>query len=151
MGRNKVEEDAEELKRRQNLVETKTPGELSQIHSLSEVPVPRRIEAWLHGSSGMDQQSTLPRNKQEIKDIVYKSILPESMTKPCVVRSRIEDPHVLLKRQELQQNKSIHELSKIRNLNEFPLPLKIKLPDIPLPKAKDLLKRMAPTKGGNSR
>ena len=56
--RNKVEEDEEELKRRQNLVETKSPAELSQINSLSEVPVPRRIEAWLHGSSGMDQQST---------------------------------------------------------------------------------------------
>ena len=48
MVRSKVEEDEEELKRRQNVVETKTPGELSQIHSLSEVPVPRRIEAWLH-------------------------------------------------------------------------------------------------------
>ena len=55
--RNKVEEDAEELKRRRELVETKTPGELSQIHTLNEVPVPRRIEAWLHGTSGMDQQS----------------------------------------------------------------------------------------------
>ena len=58
---------------------------------------------------------------------------------------------MLLKRQELQQNKSIHELSKIRNLNEFPLPLKIKLPDVPLPTAKDILKRIAPTKGGNNR
>ena len=61
--------------------------------------------------------------------------------------SQIEDPEVLLKRQELQQNKSIHELSKIRNLNEFPLPLNIKLPDIPIPslKAKDILKIIAPT------
>merc|ERR1712126_160185 len=65
--RNKVEEDEEELKRRQNLVETKSPAELSQINSLSEVPVPRRIEAWLHGSSGMDQQSTLPRINRRSK------------------------------------------------------------------------------------
>merc|ERR1719210_2266961 len=153
--RNKVEEDEEELKRRQNLVETKSPAELSQINSLSEVPVPRRIEAWLHGSSGMDQQSTLPRNKQEIKDIVYKSILPESMTKPCVVRSRIEDPDVLLRRQEIQQQKSIHELSKIRNVNEIPLPIKVKLPDIPFPsfKAKNILRVIAPTANqrGNNR
>ena len=56
--RTKVEEDEEELKRRQNLVETKSPAELSQITSLKEVPVPRRIEGWLHGTSGMDQQST---------------------------------------------------------------------------------------------
>ena len=57
-----------------------------------------------------------------------------------------------MKRQELQQNKSIHELSKIRNLNEFPLPIKIKLPDIPLPTAKNILKMMAPTaKNGNNK
>ena len=55
--RNKVEEDAEELSRRRNLVDTKTPAELSQIHSLAEVPVPRRVEAWLHGTSGVEQQS----------------------------------------------------------------------------------------------
>ena len=48
MVRTKVEENEEELQRKRNLVETKTPAELSQIHSLSEVPVPRRIEAWLH-------------------------------------------------------------------------------------------------------
>ena len=52
--RSKVEEDEEELKSRQNLVETKTPAELSQIHSLSEVPLPSRVEAWLHHN---DQQS----------------------------------------------------------------------------------------------
>jgi hypothetical protein len=99
----------------------------------------------------MDQKSTLPRSKQEIKDLVYKNILPESLTKPCVVRSRIEDPDVLLERQELQQQKSIHELSKIRNLNEFPLPINVKLPDIPLPsfKAKNLLKTIAPAAKNN--
>jgi len=149
--RSKVDEDEEKLKYRQTLIETKTPAELSQIHNLSEVPVPKRIEAWLHGSSGMDQKSTLPRSKQEIKDLVYKNILPESLTKPCVVRSRIEDPDVLLERQELQQQKSIHELSKIRNLNEFPLPINVKLPDIPLPsfKAKNLLKTIAPAAKNN--
>merc|ERR1712241_1178552 len=150
--RSKVDEDEEKLKYRQTLIETKTPAELSQIHNLSEVPVPKRIEAWLHGSSGMDQKSTLPRSKQEIKDLVYKNILPESLTEPCVVRSRIEDPEVLLVRQELQQQKSIHELSKIRNINEFPLPLNVKLPDIPLPsfKAKNILKVIAPTAKNNS-
>ena len=56
--RSKVDEDEEKLKYRQTLIETKTPAELSQIHNLSEVPVPKRIEAWLHGSSGMDQKST---------------------------------------------------------------------------------------------
>jgi len=223
MVRSKVEEDEEELKRRQNLVETKTPAELSQIHSFSEVPLPRRVEAWLHSSEQQPQKpsrslhelreglydtlpkslkdpilvstvredpevqraryeitraktpsqlaeindihdiplpglwteregsakkpgsSTLPKNTQEFKELVYNSVFPESMTKPCVVRSRVEDPNTLRERQELQQRKSIHELSKIRNLNEFPLPVKVKLPDIPLPSAKGLLKVIART------
>ena len=70
---------------------------------------------------------------------------------------QIEDPDVLLERQELQQQKSIHELSKIRNLNEFPLPItsvmgrQVKLPDIPLPsfKTKNLLKTIAPAAKNN--
>ena len=51
--REKVEENEDELKKRQNLVETKSPAELSEIHSLSEVPLPRRVESWLQHS---DQQ-----------------------------------------------------------------------------------------------
>ena len=52
-----------------------------------------------------------------------------------------------MERQEIQQQKSIHELSKIRNVNEIPLPVKVKLPDIPLPsfKAKNILRVIAPT------
>ena len=39
------------LAQRQALVESKSPVELSEIHSLAEVPIPSRIEAWLHGSN----------------------------------------------------------------------------------------------------
>ena len=49
----------------------------------------------------------------------------------------MEDPTVLIERQQLQQTKSIHELSKIRNLNELPIPGNvIRMPDVPLPKMK---------------
>jgi hypothetical protein len=46
--RSEFEEDEELLKQRQAIVGTKTPAELSQIHSFAEVPLPRRVEAWLH-------------------------------------------------------------------------------------------------------
>merc|ERR1712198_801792 len=50
----------------------------------------------------------------------------------------------LLERQQLQQTKSIHELSKIRNLNEMPVPGNLfTLPDVPLPKVKSLLNIIA--------
>ena len=67
--------------------------------------------------------------------------LPSTLTRPCVVRSKVEDPEVLRRRQEMQQSKSIHELSKISNLNEIPLPFKLPLPDIPLPTVSGLFSR----------
>merc|ERR1719495_1940281 len=59
----------------------------------------------------------------------------------------------LRERQDVQQRKSIHELSKIRNVNEFPLPFKVPLPDVPLPSAKGLLQVIArtPARGGGGK
>merc|ERR1719220_1493040 len=74
--RTKVEENEEVLAHRQALVESKSPVELSEIHSLAEVPIPSRIEAWLHGSNmsadGTDAASpmSLPRNKKELTEAV---------------------------------------------------------------------------------
>ena len=45
-------EDEEVMKERQAIVNSKTPAELSQIHSFAEVPLPRTIESWLHQSEG---------------------------------------------------------------------------------------------------
>ena len=65
--------------------------------------------------------------------MVYNHLLPESLTRPVVVRCKTENPETLRIRQNIQQSKSVHELSKIRNLNEFPLPGRVRLPDVPLP------------------
>jgi len=150
--RTKVEENEEVLHQRQALVESKSPAELSEIHSLGELPIPSRIEAWLHGSnpdtertsSAVDESPmTLPRTKKEFQEAMYRT-LPQSLTQPCVVRSKVEDPNILIERQQLQQTKSIHELSKIRNLNEVPIPGNlVTLPDVPLPKIKNILNYIA--------
>jgi len=131
--------------------------ELSQINSLSEMPIPSRLEAWLGGSGAADQADgvessplTLPRSAKEVQEAVYAR-LPVSLTQPVRVRSKIEDPDVLRERHGLQQSKTIHELSKIRNLNEFPVPGNIiTLPDVPLPKFKNLLQKIAPTRSSQS-
>merc|ERR1712131_343014 len=149
--RTKVEADEEVLAARQALVESKSPVGLSEIHSLAELPIPSRIEAWLSGNKVQengersDEASPmiLPRNKKELHEAVYRT-LPTSLVQPCVVRSKVEDPSILLERQQLQQTKSIHELSKIRNLNEMPVPGNLfTLPDVPLPKVKSLLNIIA--------
>merc|ERR1711970_1543987 len=146
----KVEESAEVLQARQALVESKSPLELSEIHSLAEMPIPSRIEAWLHGEAtatqegvGGDSPLAMPRNTKELGEALYRG-LPSSLTAPVVVRSKVEDPTVLIERQQLQQTKSIHELSKIRNLNELPIPGSvIRMPDVPLPKMKSILNVIA--------
>ena len=48
MVRSKVKEQDDEIMKRQALVQAKTPTELGQINSFSEIPVPRKIEDWLH-------------------------------------------------------------------------------------------------------
>ncbi|XP_059092500.1 uncharacterized protein LOC131887810 isoform X3 [Tigriopus californicus] len=208
--RSMQEGDTQTLKERRALVESKSPAELGQIHSFSEIPVPRMVEDWLHSSEskkGLDSPQrpsrsahelrggglyeTLPRSlkepvlvgstvedpdlarqraeltrskspselaairglgdipipglwshdsgrtrekkKKDVKEPPKESNKMGTLTRPCVVRSKIEDPEILRQRQELQQNKSIHELSKINNVNEIPLPFKIPLPDIPFP------------------
>merc|ERR1712013_382063 len=148
--RTKVEESAEVLQARQALVVSKSPLELSEIHSLAEMPIPSRIEAWLHGEAngtqegiGGDSPLAMPRNTKELGEALYRG-LPSSLTAPVVVRSKVEDPTVLIERQQLQQTKSIHELSKIRNLNELPIPGNmIRMPDVPLPKMKSILNVIA--------
>jgi len=152
--RTKEEPQDEVLAARRELVETKSPAELSEIHGLADFPLPTRIEAWVagtgaeaatEGSEGIPEDSpmALPRNRKEFTEVLYRG-LPQGLTQPCVVRSKVEDLNVLIERQQLQQTKSIHELSKIRNLNEIPIPNDcIKLPDVPLPKMKDLLNIIA--------
>ena len=48
--RSKVESDYDTLMKRKALVETKSPAELSHIGTLSEMPIPRKIEDWLQQS-----------------------------------------------------------------------------------------------------
>jgi len=60
------------------------------------------------------------------------------------VKTPKEKQAVEIERQQIQQQKSIHELSKIRNLNEFPLPgNRVKLPDVPIPTMKNMLSMIA--------
>ena len=48
--RSRTDGDYDTLQRRRALVENKSPAELSQITNFSEIPLPSRIEEWLHAS-----------------------------------------------------------------------------------------------------
>merc|ERR1711936_1354387 len=118
---------------------SKSVSDLSQVKSLADFPVPDIVQRAFHKSMGSlggnkaaqdpskassarvggDSPLAMPRNTKELGEALYRG-LPSSLTAPVVVRSKVEDPTVLIERQQLQQTKSIHELSKIRNLNELP-------------------------------
>ena len=235
---NREEEMSNELKQNMEIVRSKSPSELGQINSFSEIPVPRTIETWLHSNEskkGLDSPARPSRSAHELRGIsgegrgiydtlpgslkrelkvvakeedqdlcreraeITRSKTPAELAKiggisdipipglwtdkiqteksvarkkaeekkksksqpgeegkpgggisgtlnrHCVVRCKVEDPEVLRKHQELQQSKSIHELSKIGNINEIPLPFNLPLPDIPLPNPANLLKIIART------
>jgi len=141
--RSKIE-DPELQRERFELTRSKTPSQLAEMRTLGDIPVPGLWEHD-HGRSSLrtrslsGRSSSIPRNKQELKDMMYNKMLPDSLKRPVVVRCVNEDPDTLKKHQEVQQSKSVHELSKIRNLNEFPLPVNIRLPDVPLPKVSSIV------------
>ena len=54
--RSKIGTDYDTLKKRKDIVETKSPAELSQISNLSELPIPRKIEEWLNQPPGYNNR-----------------------------------------------------------------------------------------------
>merc|ERR1711963_893687 len=157
-----VEQEPDLVAERRQLLASKSVSELSQVKSLADFPVPDIVQRAFHkslgslggnkgaqdsskenGRIGGDSPLAMPRNTKELGEALYRG-LPSSLTAPVVVRSKVEDPTVLIERQQLQQTKSIHELSKIRNLNELPIPGNvIRMPDVPLPKMKSILNVIA--------
>merc|ERR1712004_70549 len=157
-----VEQEPDLVAERRELLASKSVSELSQVKSLADFPVPDVVQRVFHkslgslggnkgaqdsskenGRIGGDSPLAMPRNTKELGEALYRG-LPSSLTAPVVVRSKVEDPTVLIERQQLQQTKSIHELSKIRNLNELPIPGNvIRIPDVPLPKMKSILNVIA--------
>merc|ERR1712130_177036 len=146
-----VVEDPEVVAQRRQIASSKSVSELSQVRSLSDFPIPENLERLMSRSATNHaepaEQSSRPPTSFSSKGLqaeIYAS-LPRSLTEQqLLVRTKVEDPTVLIERQQLQQTKSIHELSKIRNLNELPIPGNvIRMPDVPLPKMKSILNVIA--------
>lgn len=124
---------------RMQLINEKSTKELAQIGSMKDFPIPDVVENIYHKS--MERLTRIKSDEPLSLGITMPNVkLPNMLTQPCIVKTKVEDPQVLLERQQIQQQKSIHELSKIRNLNELPIPGNlIHLPDVALPKMKNVL------------
>jgi len=129
----KVGEATGELERRRRLVASTSVGELSQIRSFSEIPVPAGLARILSKSSkdlregapsGASSKRTSMSNLST-REGVYSTLPRVLTTRDVLVRSRTEDPEVLKERRALAQSKSVSELAAITSFSDLPIPAAI--------------------------
>merc|ERR1712098_944675 len=125
----KVEKDSVRVAR-QALTQEKSPTQLANIESVSDIPIPKVFaskpengEVTESGEGGM----TLPRNMDEFGQAAFNT-LPRSLREQNIVTAVKEnlDPEELERNQELTRTKTPTELAQIHSLAEFPVPDNIK-------------------------
>ena len=48
--------------------------------------------------------------------------IPSSLKSELLVKSKVEDPEIVARNKETIKNKSVSELSQIRDVSDFPIP-----------------------------
>merc|ERR1712227_330420 len=126
-------EDPDILAERRAVVASKSVSELSQITSLSDIPVPSTLSRAFHKSmerlNGMKSEKPVDVNDsrpispgaRSIQENLYAT-LPKSLKSEILVKSVVEDPDRQLQNMALTQSKSVSELSQIKSLSDFPIP-----------------------------
>ena len=141
-------EDADTLQLRQQIVQSRSVSELSQISGLSDFPVPEKLEKLMTLRRKRQQKveesksgDTLDNSaKSEVKDYSHLSpmalhdtlysTLPRSMKSELRVKSRItsikdsSDAAIdkVQTRRDLVSSKSVNELSQVKTLADVPIP-----------------------------
>merc|ERR1711962_1986085 len=122
-----VEQDQELVAERQETVRTHTPAQLSEIHSLADVPIPSFIQN-LTASKKNVAEPTIEKPKIDTEDKEKGSFkiydtLPASLTETkLMTKSVVEEPEVQAARAEVVKSKSVAELSQITTISDFPVP-----------------------------
>merc|ERR1719334_1847896 len=116
-------EDPDELEHRKELIRTQTPAQLSEIHGLSDIPVPKFIENIVHPRTDSSTERKPADGEPFSIEKVYEALTPASlMETKLLVKAETEDPEVQAARAEIVKSKSVNELSKITSLSEIPIP-----------------------------
>merc|ERR1712038_835374 len=122
-----VEQDQELVAERQETIRTHTPAQLSEIHSLADVPIPSFIQN-LTASKKNVAEPTIEKPKVDTEDKEKGSFkiydtLPASLTETkLMTKSVVEEPEVQAARAEVVKSKSVAELSQITTISDFPVP-----------------------------
>ena len=127
--RSKVEVDEDILKSRQHLVESKTPAELGNISGIGDLPVPTRIQTLLKpkkrtlkSTDEKQMSKKVSGSAKSLPDMSGFLAVPSSLKSELIVSSTIQDQDIVARNKEIIKNKSVSELSQIRDLAEFPIP-----------------------------
>merc|ERR1711887_81797 len=120
-------EDPEVQAARAEIVKSKSVNELSQITSLSDIPIPDVIENFVRRSYAPTERKKKFKEKiksqstQSLSQSMY-STLPRSLKQDLLVKSRIEEPDILAERRAIVASKSVSELSQITSISDIPIP-----------------------------
>merc|ERR1719237_362793 len=122
-----VEQDQELVAERQETIRTHTPAQLSEIHSLSDVPIPSFIQNLAASKKNLDEPNTekpkMDTDDKEKGPFKIYDTLPASLTETkLMTKSVVEEPEVQAARAEVVKSKSVAELSQIATISDFPLP-----------------------------
>jgi len=130
--RSKVEVDEDVLKSRQQLVESKTPAELGNIYGLGDIPVPTRIQTLMRPKKrtlkSTEEKQLSKKSSGSAKSLPEMSgflTVPASLKSGLMVTSVVEDQEIVARNKEIIKNKSVSELSQIRDFGDIPIPDKI--------------------------
>ena len=112
--------DYDTLKKRQDLVNSKTPKELSSISGMGDLPIPSKIEKMIKG----DKKEAFSSEDFETKSSLMEGgfSIPKSFKMELAVGATVEDEDVVREHRELVKTKSVSELSKITSFSDIPIP-----------------------------
>merc|ERR1711956_68970 len=121
--------DLDELVKRKELIESKSPAELANISSLGDIPVPSKIKRMMSPSEKIiakqkdhvDHVEDLPKEPFSL----YGTLPRSWKEKNLVTSSVIEDEEIVSRHRALVETKSPAELSEFSGLGDFPVPTRI--------------------------
>merc|ERR1711956_199839 len=125
--KSKVEKEDERVARKA-LTEEKSPTQLGNIDSVSDIPIPKVFSS-KPAENGEEscEPKHMPRNMEEWGQAAYNT-LPKSFKEQNIVTAVKEnlDPEELARNQELTKSKTPAELAQINSITDFPVPENIK-------------------------
>lgn len=145
---NRVSEADEEVRKRQDLVKTKTPAQLAEFHSISDIPIPSKVKSLLSPSErkivAQKQRKLslasirtedkrpwtakigdmLKNQEQPMKAAKSETALGTSWKNQKLITNvkSHADKEEMIRRRNLASSKSPAELARISNLSDIPIP-----------------------------